>query len=1005
MKKMTLCAILVLFLASGLSAQAGELPRFMKGDGTIFGASTDLAKAAGDTIQLMGRTGSGAAYLGDFEAGWNGWTSTDLTVSTVSHWQVSDYNQAVAGNLAAWCGDISIASCNDSLDVAGGYGNNWNDLLEFRAAVANPAVAANVALTAVLQYDSEPGYDYTYLSTQTAGQIGYSDLQSWTGAGTDAVAQSFSYLPGEFVDGSDVVLLFRFTSDSGWSDGDCSWPTAGACQIDNISVTISQAGQADLVSLTDFQDGTLGDWAIAYPPGVGDFSKIWSGLEDVDPCNTNYTNQVAFIDNGIVVPGTGGSDCINWCYGPSGYIVTTVGGLAGPDFHVRNMINSPIMAWPNPTYDGILLEFDVYRHEDLSADAPGTFYEFGVRSGTSAAETDAAAWLDRNGVYYGDGDYFREFFPVTDLMVPGRTHVQVQVGVWEAGWIWGWSGNDGYPAPYMDNISVKVYPFNGPGMSANELDLANDNFPEVDAINFGDLGSMHVRFDAANNISLPSHLRNDPGDSLVITIVPVRAGASLAGAPELHYVIDANPVFDAFRTAPTAGVALGVPARNGSGVPSTTEWAFDLPDTGLLFPGDVLHYYVRAGDDVAGDVQYSTLPGNINGFNDFSRPLAYSSSFTIHALPSISDDGFGGYNIPGILFWNDFANRGGEDEWYGALGNLGYAAGVDYDIYYTNRPDASVGNGIGGRTSGLALEFYDDLLYTAGDMGITTLSNGDFNVDAGDDIGALLSWMAPGGKDLFLTGDNVASDLGINAGASGTAFLETVMGLNVTTTDIRSFIGNQTAPLVHAVPGNPVFQNIGSWVAYGGCLQINTFDGVSARAGATRLAEFGDINGNPGAYSFAAATLNTYNSTNRIISMPYDLRYLYTDTSAKANAPLPARAEVLREVLAYFGVEGAPENVTPVVPGAQFAVSNYPNPFNPATKINYQIKAPGHLSLKIFNVRGELVRTLIDGQVEASNFVMWDGTNDAGANVSSGVYFYEARMGGDVKVNKMALVK
>ena len=40
--------------------------------------------------------------------------------------------------------------------------------------------------------------------------------------------------------------------------------------------------------------------------GVGDFAKIWEGLEDVYPCVTNYSPQVAFIDDGIVVPGTGG---------------------------------------------------------------------------------------------------------------------------------------------------------------------------------------------------------------------------------------------------------------------------------------------------------------------------------------------------------------------------------------------------------------------------------------------------------------------------------------------------------------------------------------------------------------------------------------------------------------------------------------------------------------------------------------------------------------------------
>ena len=65
------------------------------------------------------------------------------------------------------------------------------------------------------------------------------------------------------------------------------------------------------------------------------------------------------------------------------------------------------------------------------------------------------------------------------------------------------------------------------------------------------------------------------------------------------------------------------------------------------------------------------------------------------------------------------------------------------------------------------------------------------------------------------------------------------------------------------------------------------------------------------------------------------------------------------------------------------------------------------MSLKVYDIRGRLVRTLVDGPVPAGadQAVTWDGTSDAGAQVSSGVYFYEARTGGEVKVGKMALVK
>jgi hypothetical protein len=96
---------------------------------------------------------------------------------------------------------------------------------------------------------------------------------------------------------------------------------------------------------------------------------------------------------------------------------------------------------------------------------------------------------------------------------------------------------------------------------------------------------------------------------------------------------------------------------------------------------------------------------------------------------------------------------------------------------------------------------------------------------------------------------------------------------------------------------------------------------------------------------------------------------------------------------------------TPVV--ATLSAANHPNPFNPVTRIVYTVPKAGHLSLKVFDIRGRLVRTLVDDRVEAGadQIATWDGRNDAGAAVSSGVYFYEARTGGEVKVGKMALVK
>ena len=777
---------LVVGLATAANGETAGRSRPQVHDGfraVLTGGPAVLAKAGGDTINLMAghldpTNGPGEpAYFGDFEdadghPAWNGWTHYDVTQPTENHWSVSPQNAdagQATGIYTAWCGEYSDA-CTPA-DSAWGYGASWHDLILFRKAVGDLGAGATVDVTALLRHNSEPGYDVTYLSYAVNGVPGYTNVNQWddnSGGVYVAVAENFSYLPTEYIGGTDVAIYWRFQSDGGWDDGDCSYQSDGAANVDNIVITLTQ-GLDVQVFTEDFEDASLApDWAIAFPDGVGDYAQLWENLNDVDPCYTNYSAQAAFIDDGLIVPGTGGTNCVSWCYGPFGYVVNNVGGLAGPSAHIHNAIESPVMAWPNDNFDGIFFNFGVYRHEEFSVNSSGIFYSWGIRS----ADTDGSAgngvqvlanqgWQDRNFVYLGGPNYLTGAGDdVTDLMKQGRDEVQVQMAVWELGYVWGSAGTDGTPAPYFDNVGVKVFPYNGPGMSARELDLAQDNFPEDGMLDFVDLGSMHVRFDMANNISLPTHLRNDPGDSLVVYIQPVRTGSALDGPPRLHYVLRANPVFDPYRgAAPAIGSTVGV--RGGGW---GNAWHFDLPDNGFLFPGDVLHYYFSATDAIGGlggtDPVTALLPADTTGFSTgFDDPLGYNSTFTVHALPSLRSDGFGGFEQPGILFWNDFGGRGGENEWYTALNNIGLRPGLDYDIYYTNSPSSAVGNGLGGRATLEVISGYSDLLYTSGDLGYSTISNGDFQNDAGDDVGLLSLWLLEPGKDMFLTGDDLADDL------------------------------------------------------------------------------------------------------------------------------------------------------------------------------------------------------------------------------------------------------
>jgi hypothetical protein len=85
---------------------------------------------------------------------------------------------------------------------------------------------------------------------------------------------------------------------------------------------------------------------------------------------------------------------------------------------------------------------------------------------------------------------------------------------------------------------------------------------------------------------------------------------------------------------------------------------------------------------------------------------------------------------------------------------------------------------------------------------------------------------------------------------------------------------------------------------------------------------------------------------------------------------------------------------------------NHPNPFNPMTEIRFTVHRAGPGALQVFNVKGELVRTLMQGRMNTGpHTVTWDGQDDAGRQSPTGVYFYRLEINNEVDVRKMMLVK
>ncbi len=987
--------------------------------------SIPVGAAKADTVYLLGGPDrSDGKFQDDVSRlipDMEGWFGVDLTLEGPIIWQVDTVNAANLVtpadplNKAMWCGEI-LPPCPGETASNPGYRNGYAESLDFLGAAPDPLQPTTVRLTAAVNYDTE--VDFDFLGLQVARAEGYETIAAWTGANRDSngvwqtefVDETFTVDPADYVGpGNDRIQLRWYgESDGGWSDGDCYWPTeAGLAQVDAIEVYFDD----ESVSFEDFE-GAVFDWDPGLPRHVGDFSQAWARLDDIDPCVWNDTPQVAFIDDGLVVPGVGPTMGSTWTYGPSGYIKNMEGGLAGPDFGLFNEIWSPEIAWPGPGYVGCTFAYDVFAH---MGEGTGMYYVWHVRSSDDGGAT-WDGWDDENYIYYGQGIYVRDEWDVTAKLLPGLTHVQLALGVWEYSVIWEWNSTDstdGTPAPYFDNVLLCCYAYDGPALSTRALQLAQDNFPEIGDIDYLNLGANHVRFDMAANIARPEHLRNDPGDSITADIKIVRPGAVLTGPPRLYYALDPNPLFKAAeRTAamPNTGYVGGDPVLiNGNLV--ANRYAFDLPDTGFLFPGDVLHYYLWAQDRVGADIGFATLPADLEGFGVFAgepgfHPLLYDPDFQVHALPSLR--GTPG-DQPKILFWNDDDNRGSRNEWYYALSGLGLNEGYGYDIYYTNAPSSGVGNGLGGRATHSTINDYDIILYDCGTLSRYTMAPLDYDGDPSNDLALMSLWLDDGDKDLLILGDDfVYSQVALpceygGGGPEGQNFVASYLGVNYVQRSVRPLIGDQSTPTVQPVVGNVANFNQ-NFFAFGGCPVINTFDAVEVFPGvAEKIAEFLDPSGTAGAYNYVAGAYNNV-AGSQIIYFPIAFQAWYTP--AKAAWPLPARALALEDILVAFGVMPLTVGVgdLPTVP---FAAANHPNPFNPSTTVKYSTPYAGKLSIQVYDVRGGLVKTLVERDVPADTAgrVVWNGDDDDGNPVASGVYFARTRVGAHETMLKMALLK
>ena len=113
--------------------------------------------------------------------------------------------------------------------------------------------------------------------------------------------------------------------------------------------------------------------------------------------------------------------------------------------------------------------------------------------------------------------------------------------------------------------------------------------------------------------------------------------------------------------------------------------------------------------------------------------------------------------------------------------------------------------------------------------------------------------------------------------------------------------------------------------------------------------------------------------------------------------------ELLDEAYRQLGVKKSG-----ALPKTYSLSQNSPNPFNPATTISYCVPEgkPVHVSVRIYDLRGRLLRTLVDDVKEAGSYsIFWDGRDEKGRRLPSGIYFYRMRTGDFTQTRKMVILK
>jgi hypothetical protein len=1033
MKKTVLTALGVCLAAALLVPAAGARkaqnasPHYVKRAGTAESAVSSArltSSAAATTTFLASYTwNSGASCIAE------GWVTHDLTLQDADFVHVDDFAGLSGGSygLLVPLGDsrsMWIGARPNGADpllcgyaTLPGYGNGWNQRL---CSTCYTGLTGDVTISYLASWDSEGGFDQT-VAEYDAGCAGlYAEEGSINGGvghydgQQGSTAESFT-IPAA-THGGSISFRFHFESDGALSDADGLGDFDGAFIVDNLTVE----DDTGTLSSHTFEDEAVGAhqtvdgrWHSCNLPGYGDYAALMPGvaLLQEDPCAQDFSCLWAFISASTVFYSCGGF--------PAQTAVPYVNPLGQ---YLTNEVWSPNIAWVG-TGSQALLEFDVYR--DLPLDNL-VFYIWHVRSIVGGC---AQGWLDDLTVYFGDDkDWLHETYNIGQYIDPGASHLQIAIGAWDMCGVWCGqygSGSCHSHTPMIDNLEVKRVAVSGPQWAVNGWQHFQDNFAEDGSV------TGTVRMDMANDLRDASNPAILPGDSAAAVVVDPVSGLKIdpvsGDGPAVYAYVTVSPV----QASKSGGALSGDPSRwpaVGSAVidgktwtivrfdtvftqnnqtPVADNYCVDLNDN-LLVPGDMVEYFYSAESNDGSKSYYFSGFRALDNFDasgaivttaDINVAAANAAEVTCLPDHALNDGG-------DILYVDDGSGRVVEPFFNQAFQQLGILDKVDrFDVW---APSSNVNNSLESRVKDIfqqILPYYKKIIWNSEELEDGTIGDGEGEPEKSDDFHLLYTFLDNStlGPGLYISGDGIPNDWANSVGPGALDLRSVYLGFNVVSADHKT-LGLGINPIAIGTSGSCFSHTIGpdTMVVYGGCLGINEFDVLAPTGGAVSEMLFAN---NPAyAATVSQITMNSSNAEARVMMEGFSFD-LIRDDRAGANGGIMDRVHHLYDVITWLqNTLGEPTGAPS--PGRNHLAQNYPNPFNPQTTIAFSIKDRGPVTVKVYNVAGELVRTLVnENRVAGSYTLVWDGRSEAGSAVASGVYFYKLVANGFSQTRKMVLLK